>query len=104
MDGHFSTIVRVATNWVHVVLNFIGPSNGQGFRVFHDGVEVIGNINASQFIPQNSTISSSKFFIGKLYYNMDQDYSSVQVDELFLHNQALTEAEITSLSQNIQNL
>ena len=27
-------------HWFHVVLNIIGPNNGQGFRVYHDGIRV----------------------------------------------------------------
>ena len=93
------------TGWVHVVWNFIGPNDGEGFQLFNNGVKARATIDASRrLIPLNTTISSSRFLIGKLYYNTDGNYTSVKVDELFFYNRALTEAEITSLSANMQNL
>ena len=34
--GLFWMSVAVPSGWTHVVLNYIGPNNGQGIRIYHD--------------------------------------------------------------------
>ena len=36
-DGHFEFLEPPTSGWVHAVLNFIGPNEGQGIRIYNDG-------------------------------------------------------------------
>ena len=85
------------------MVSFIGPNDGQGLRIYYDGVEARNSRpDRSPSRKSNSTIqrnSERGIVIGRFNYKIDQLYASVQVDEMFFFNQALTETEITSLSQ-----
>ena len=93
----------IPTGWFHLVVNFIGPNDGEGLRIYYDEVEA-----RSSRLGRDSTIAGPSFtifrnlsrriFIG-INFDRNDYYSSVQVDEMFFFNQALTETEITSLSQ-----
>ena len=39
-DGYFYTSNPTPTGWFHIVLNYIGPNNSQGIRMFINGAEV----------------------------------------------------------------
>ena len=105
VDGNFIAVAPKPTMWFHVVVNFIGPNDGQGLRIYYDGVAV-ENRSSDPSRRTNSRFSNldRRILIGRLFYIRDDYYASVVVDELFFFNQALTEPEITRLSQNRQYL
>ena len=102
----FTFIAPKPSGWFHVVVNFLGPNDGEGLRVHYDGVE----LEALRGDPSRRHASSraqnleSRILIGRLFYIIDNYYISVEADELFFFNQALTDPEITTLSQNRQYL
>ena len=38
-DGGFETSLSKPSGWFHIVLNYPGPNNGEGIRVFINGAE-----------------------------------------------------------------
>ena len=92
--GHFKTFVTKPSGWFHVVLNFIGPNDG--IRAYHDGVEVGSNTNIHGNSKHNG---DRRIVIGRYFVKSGVTYSSIQVDELLLFDQMLTDDEITMLSQ-----
>ena len=97
LDGRFSKSVSRPSGWTHVVLNYMGPNNGQGIRIYHNGVQ-IGNDTTKSGGTRSA--GDSKVVIGRWQTNRDQWYGSVDVDELLFFNQKLTDQEI----QDIRNL
>ena len=96
---------RIA-GWVHAVVNFIGPNEGQGLRVYNDGI-ILGN-NVTTVYP-NGTYpppSDGRIFIGREDFTTTATnftikfYGSVEVDEFLIYNRTLTEPEIILLNQN----
>ena len=43
LDGVFSAEFSRPTGWTDIVLNYVGPNDGQGIRVYYDGVEVVND-------------------------------------------------------------
>ena len=84
-----------ANRWHHIVFNFIGSGDGQGFKVYDNGEMVL---NATTRRQRRLPAVDQKIVIGRLYTNESDGYSSVNVDELVLTNRALSEAEIKRLN------
>ena len=83
--------------WIHTVLNYIGPNDGQGIRIYHNSIQVASDTThtSRQWVPGNR-----KIVVGRFRNGGDVWYSSVLVDELHFFNRVLTEAEIRMLSQD----
>ena len=103
-DGYFEFLVPPTLSWIHAVMNFIGPDEGQGIMVYNDG-KLIGN-DTTKFNATNSP-SNGRIQIGRedFRYINNPDYTfpfhaSVEVDELLIYNRTLTEPEIILLKQN----
>ena len=43
----FLTLGNKPCGWIHLVINFIGPAEGEGIRIYHDGVEVANDTTKS---------------------------------------------------------
>ena len=80
--------------WFHIIFNFIGPSAGQGFRVYHDGELVI---NATRILTGITASMDRRIVIGRFYTDVDDKYSSLEMDELLFFKKVLTGAEIRML-------
>ena len=89
--------VTVPSGWTHVALNYIGPDNGQGIRIYHDGVQT-----GSDNITSEETFLAGEDWVvvGRFYTKRNQEYATVDVDELLFFNQELSDQEI----MNIANL
>ena len=103
LDGLFEKSGVVSSNqWFHLVINFIGPNAGEGFQIYHDGINVLNdttkatNSNSRRYLPPNN----GRIVTGRYRVDLDAWYASVQVDELLFYNRTLTEPEITILSNN----
>ena len=86
-------------------MNFIGPNEGQGIRIYNDG-KLIGN-DTTKSNGTNSP-SNERIQIGRIDLRSINNpsrtspfYASVEVDELLIYNRTLTEPEIIMLKQNI---
>ena len=93
-DGYYYPQPTKPTGWTHIVLNFIGPNKGQGVWIYYDGLEVAGSSVKSE---ASHSPSDGRFVVGRYYTDSDQDYVTVQIDELTFFNHHLTLEEITTL-------
>ena len=78
-----------------MVLNYLGPDNGQGIKIFLDG-----KLKATDAEKNMNTYAqgNGKIVLGRKYTNADRFYASVDVDELLFFNQFLNADEISLLS------
>ena len=83
------------SRWFHIVFNVIGPNDGQGYRIYHDG-QLVKNV--TQIFKTRSSSMDRRIVIGRSSTNSDDNYSSVQMDDLCFFNRALTKAEITMMN------
>ena len=88
--------MRKPNDWKHIVLNFIGPNDGEGIRVYEDG-SLIDRDNTKYNLRRSA--SNGRISLGRFIARHGTYYASAQVDELMFFNQSLTEAEIRMLSQ-----
>ena len=75
-------------------MNFIGPDDG--IRIYHDGMEVGSDTNI-QGNPKHN--GDRRIVFGRYFADSAGTYSSIQIDELLLFNQLLTDPQVTILSQ-----
>ena len=94
--GHFTVSVGRSNEWVHGVLNFLGPNDEEGIRIYKNGKHVGNHTIITQ---SSSTESNGRIAIGRAFTEINNYYGSVQVDELLFFNHSLTEQEIGMLSQ-----
>ena len=79
-----------------MTVNFIGPNNGEGLRVYHDG-KLVANINRKWKYRLSSV--DGRIVIGGLGIGFGNRYTSLHVDDLVFFNQPLSEEEIVMLNQ-----
>ena len=99
-DGYFYTSNPTPTGWFNIVLNCIGPNNGQGIRMFINGAEVASKTTKND---PSSTPSSGdgRIIVGRTFTNSYERYTSLQTDELVYFNQGLTTEEIIQLYNDL---
>ena len=69
--------------WFHVVFNYIGPREREGYRVYHDGVEATdGPTGVATHPGFRAPAKDARIVIGKRYTDHDQQYTSLRMDEL----------------------
>ena len=78
------------------MFNFIGPNNGQGIRIYHDGKHVKSDTTKSAV---SLNLSDGRINIGRTFTCDNLYNGTAVVDELLFFNKSLTEAEITMLIQ-----
>ena len=94
-SGYFSTSFNTIVNqWIHLVLNYIGPNNRQGIRLFEDGVRARSDSYLNSY---NYTAGDGRVVVGKAYVDSAGYYASLEMDELIFFNKALMEAEVREL-------
>ena len=76
------------------MLNYIGPNDGEGFKIFYDGQEVGSGTSK---VTASYPAGDGRIVVGRWYTNSDSHYSSVQVDELIYFNAALTSDDVQSI-------
>ena len=85
-------------------MNFIGPNEGQGIRIYNDG-QLIGSDTTKT--NETNLPSDGRIVIGRADLNHIGTpnfftlYASVEVDELLIYNRTLTEPEIILLKQRV---
>ena len=81
-EAWFEAYHTFPTGWTHVVLNYTGPNNGQGIKVYFNGEESVArNIRTGSATFQNG---DRQVVVGRLLSNKDHSYASAQIDELIL--------------------
>ena len=96
-DGHFEkSISPVSFNtWFHITMIYRGPNEGEGFTVYHDGVNN-GNDTTKGSYTRNPP--SGKVKIGRIFDEPGTTYyGSACVDELLFFNQQLFDSEIITI-------
>ena len=90
-DGLFVSAAKpFPTEWFHLVFNFIGPNDGEGFVVYHDVEESVAN--------EWRQSDSFETGLGAVVLGAhDGKYSSLMMDELLFVNRKLTLNEIQIL-------
>ena len=86
------------TGWFHVVVNYIGPSNGDGIRSFYNGVEVASDTTRH---PYSLPAGDGRIVVGRFQTEVNDYYGNGQIDELLFFNQALTVKDIEELYNQI---
>ena len=84
----------IPSGWTHIVLNYIGSSNGEGIRVLYNGVQVASDTTSWGYIRH---APNGRIVIGRVYTDRNIYYSSVEIDHLVLFNRALNREEIDEL-------
>ena len=97
-DGLFQAFPTEFSGWTHVLLNYIGPNNTDGIRVYYNGAEVA---NDTEKNVSPSSAGDGRIVLGRRYTDKDKDYASVQVDELIFFNQALTNDQVELIYNSI---
>ena len=92
LDVYFHQASTKPSGWTHIVLNYIGPNNGQGIKMFIDGAEVASD--TTKDIMFNYPAGDGRIVVGRRFTNRDRDYASIQVDELVFFNCQLHSAHI----------
>ena len=75
-------------------MNYIGPNDGEGVRIYYDGEEVASGTTKSS---SSYSAGDGKITVGRYYTNVNTLYASVQVDELVFFNQTLSNDNINLL-------
>ena len=92
VDGRFYVGFNVRTGWIHLVLNFIGPANGQGVQIYMNGV-----LTGSGML-KDAAVSYSpgdgRVVVGRSYTHQDQHYSTLEIDELISFNNWLNAEDV----------
>ena len=73
------------------MLNYIGPDDGQGIRVY--GMEVVG----STIRDVSRSAGDGRIVVGRGRTDEDSFYASMQIDELIFFNKALSTNDINLL-------
>ena len=88
----------------HNVINFIGPAEGEGIRIYQDGVQVANDTTKSYGICQTAVCRpDGRIVVGRSQTRQARNFCSLQIDELAFFSEALSEEEITMLSQQFDN-
>ena len=99
--GSFTVEFNRPTGWHHYVLNYIGPEDLQGIRLYQDGVHTEGANPSWNKYPDTYEKAQSEeetgTVAGKLYNDGDDRRASGDLDELIFFNSTLSESQITSL-------
>ena len=82
------------SGWTHIVLNYIGPNNGQGIRIYEDGV-----LTGSDDMKSSRAIASGngRVVVGRIYTNYDAQHGGIDADELLFFNQALGDQQVLDI-------
>ena len=87
-------IPKVTNQWIHLVLNFIGPMREQGIEVFRDGALIT---NPQSYVQFQRSRGEGKLILGRWYVNMDSGYATIDVDEVVFFNRKLMAQEVVSI-------
>ena len=83
---------KVDSQWVHLVLNFIGPM--ERFRLFKDGALVNDQQNKAY---TSTAMGNGRLVLGRRQTSRNTDYSTIDVDEVIFFNRKLTGQEEETL-------
>ena len=94
LNGEFSARFSIPTGWTHIVLNYIGPNEGEGTRVYYNAAEVASDTTKSE---KTYPTGDGRIVVGRYYTDEDRYYMSMQIDELIFFNKTLSTTDIKHL-------
>ena len=97
-DGYFYLKDPRPSGWIHVTLNYLGPNIGEGIKIFYDGTEVASDTTKDG---GSFPAGDGRIVVGRFFTDTDEKYTSMQVDELLLFNQALSATDIALLYNRV---
>ena len=79
------------SGWNHITVDFLGPEDGQGIRIYRNGLQ-----DASDDSTYSITVDTGDDItvVGRYYTNQDNYYTSLEIDELAFFNAKLSEDQI----------
>ena len=92
VDGRFYMGVNVRTGWNHLVLNFIGPVNGEGVQIYVNGV--LTGSGMLKYAAVSYSPGDGRVVVGRSYAHKDQQYSTLEIDELVFFNNWLNAEDV----------
>ena len=75
-------------------MNYLGPNNGQGIRIYYNGTEVASDTTKTSY---RLSAGDGRIVVGRYRTNRNDHYGNMQVDELIFFNEALSQDDITML-------
>ena len=84
----------MSNQWIHLVLNYIGPNSGKGIQAFKDGAFVGQHQSGSD---GTHTTGEGRVVVGRKHTNYNRFYAHVELDELIFFNETLTNEEVNQL-------
>ena len=79
-------------------MNYIGPGNDEGFKVFQDGALVEAELGMGSYY---ATPGNGSLVLGKRYVDEDDNYAWIDLDELVFFNRKLTAPEVMKIYNNV---
>ena len=76
------------------MLNYIGPNDGEGIRVYYNGTEVVSGTTKHT---RSHSAGDGRIVVGRHHTELDRWNPSVQVDELIVFNATLTDTDVQSI-------
>ena len=76
------------------MLNYIGPSDGEGIIVYINGTEVASVTTKFGLL---FSAGDGRIVVGRRFTDLDGGYASVEVDELIYFNAALSDTDVQSI-------
>ena len=89
------------TNWAHIVLNYIGPDDGQGIRIYRDGSPYYGSEtkDGGNYSPGDGNVILGRYY--EDFYQDSDPYTGASIDELLFFNETLNSTEVAALVNNV---
>ena len=81
------------------MLNYLGPSDGEGIYVYQDGVQTGNNI--TPYFNGPFPLGDGRVVLGRAYIDSDENYGSVSLDELLFFNVSLSIGQIVQLKNMV---
>ena len=89
---------RNVSGWTHFALNYIRPNNGEGIELFRDGAEAVNS--TTREITHRSD-PDGRLVVGRYSTDTDNQYTSLEIDELFLFYHVLSSEEVQYMYESV---
>ena len=73
------------------MLNYIGPNDGEGIRIYYNGVQVTSDTAKTA---RSHSAGDGRIVAGRRRTDIDAYYASMQIDELIYFDAALTSDDV----------
>ena len=90
-DGRFYVEINKRTSWTHIVLNYIGPEDGQGIQIYVDG-DLTGSDDTRKL--EMYSPGDGRVVVGRSNTHESVNYASVEMDELVFFNTKLNVEDV----------